>query len=282
MSENQNNRINDLDVTEPNVSASDTGIELSAEAKKIAAKEGAFGFESTIHGEAAVKKRFSLLDFWFYYKWHILIALFFIVIFTTLIVQAATKEKYDVRILYAGPAILTDENRTSITEAFSQQIDSDYNGDGKKTTELFDLIIMENDEFQAMYDKGYSDFFLNPSVVKDNKETLSVNAMAGEYVIFLIDVDYYQTLHDNGVFITLDSMGVTGGMRYDECALYFHSLDFAKFYTSLDVIPDDTLICVKRLSENTKKKNLKAWEDNKKFFKLMTDFKLPEGFIPAE
>lgn len=231
-------------------------------------------------GGERVKPRLSPSDIWTYYKWHILIAVFFIVIFTVLITQALTKEKFDVKVLYAGPAILTDNERNAVCEALSQQIDGDYNGDGKKNAELFDLILMSNEELSEMYELGVSDYVLNPSVIQDNRETLSVNAMAGEYVIFMIDVDYYGSLYENGAFLTLDSLGVTSGTRYDDCSVYLKSLDIAKFYTAFDVFPDDTLICVKRLSVNAKEKMALLWEENKRYFKLFTDFKLPEGFTP--
>ena len=276
MSEEIKNDIENEDVE----TKTELEIETSSEAKKLRAM--GISAESSIHSSGtAVKRSFSLKDFWFYYKWYILIVLFFVTVFSVLIVQSVTKEKFDVRILYAGPAVLTDTQRESIKEAFSQQVDADYNGDGKKSAELFDLILMNNDELLAMYEKGVSDYFLNPTVIKDNKETLSVNAMAGDYIIFMIDVEYYKTLHDNGVFIPLGELGITEGQKYDECAIYLNSLDIAKFYTALNVFPADTLICVRRISATSSNKTVKLWEDNKNYFKLITDFKLPEGFVPA-
>lgn len=277
----ENKEFNDFNNRPTGTSEQDNEIELSSEAKKLAIRGIASSKSATASAETSAKRTFSPKDVWFYYKWHILIVLFFVTIFTVLIVQSVTKEKYDVRILYAGPTVLTDAQRDAVTDAFSQQIDADYNGDGKINAELFDIILMNTDELKAMYDKGVSDYFLNPSVIKDNQETLSVNAMAGEYVIFLIDADYYKNLHDNGIFIPLDEMGITSGTRYDECSLYLNSLDLAKFYTALNVFPADTLISVKRLSANVKEKNVIIWEENKRYFKLITDFKLPEGFTPA-
>ena len=272
--------IKNVEQNEDIPSGTDFEIETSSEAKKLRAM--GISIESTVSGEAAAAKRsFSIKDIWFYYKWHILIVLFFVTVFSVLIGQSVTKEKFDVRILYAGPAVLSDAQRDAVKEAFSQQIDADYNGDGKKNAELFDLIIMNNEELQAQYEKGVSDYFLNPSIISDNKETLSVNAMAGEYTVFMIDVEYYKTLHDNGVFVPLSDLGVTEGQKYDECAIYLNSLDIAKFYTALNVFPADTLICVRRISATSSDKTVKAWEDSKNYFKLITDFKLPEGFIPA-
>ena len=277
----ENKEFNDFNNRPTGTSEQDNEIELSSEAKKLAIRGIASPKSATASAETSAKRTFSPKDVWFYYKWHILIVLFFVTIFTVLIVQSVTKEKYDVRILYAGPTVLTDAQRDAVTDAFSQQIDADYNGDGKINAELFDIILMNTDELKAMYDKGVNDYFLNPSVIKDNQETLSVNAMAGEYVIFLIDADYYKNLHDNGIFIPLDEMGITSGTRYDECSLYLNSLDLAKFYTALNDFPADTLISVKRLSANVKEKNVIIWEENKRYFKLITDFKLPEGFTPA-
>ena len=260
----------------------DETVGVSSEARKLAARGGIPTGVDAGSGNAAAAKGFSLKDTWFYYKWHILIALFFVTVFTVLIVQSVTKDKYDLRVLYAGPAVLSDESRGAITEALAQQIDVDCNGDGVKNAELFDLILMNTEEMQAMYDKGVSDYFLNPSIIKDNQETLSVNSMAGQYVIFFIDADYYGTLRDNGVFIPLDEMGVTSGQRKDEYSVYLSSLDLAKFYTAFNVFPADTLVCVKRLSSTAKKKDAQLWEDNKRIFKLLTDFKLPEDFVPEK
>lgn len=281
MSEFEKNELDGKSETATEAPNGDTVIETSAEAKKLAAKGIVIEAAEASPQCAAPKQRLSLKDIWFYYKWHILIVLFFVTIFTVLIVQAATRDKYDLRVLYAGPAVLSDAERAAVAEAFSQQVDVDCNDDGVKNAELFDLILMNTEEMKAMYDKGVSDYFLNPSIIKDNQETLSVNAMAGEYVIFLIDADYYGTLHDGGVFIPLDEMGITGGTRYDECAIYLNSLDLAKFYTAFNVFPADTLVCVKRLSATAKDKHFALWEDHKRIFKIMTDFKLPEGFVPA-
>jgi WD40 repeat protein len=37
----------------------------------------------------------------------------------------------------------------------------------------------------------------------------------------------------------------------------------------------------KYFASGSRDKNVKIWEENKRYFKLITDFKLPEGFTPA-
>ena len=62
-------------------------------------------------------------------------------------VQMATRDEYDVRVLYAGPEILTDAERAEFTDALIQ-LGKDYDGNGEFTT--MDLAAVTEDV------KGYT------------------------------------------------------------------------------------------------------------------------------
>lgn len=221
----------------------------------------------------------KIKNFWFYYKWHTLIVLFFVVVITVMAVQHLGREKYDIRILYGGPAIIGEQTSADITNAFQSILAEDYNGDGKKKVELYDLIIMNSDELQQAYEKGVSPYFLNENTVADSVELMNFHASVAEYLIYIIDLDNYQKLHDNSVFVALDVFGAKGGERYDDCAVYLHSLDFTKLYSVFDVFPQDTLICVKRVQiRDGKSRAEKLQQNHMSFFKALLEFKLPEEF----
>ena len=226
-----------------------------------------------------MKVRGKIKNFWFYYKWHTLIVLFFVIVIAVMAVQHLGREKYDIRILYGGPAIIGEQTSTEITNAFKSVLAEDYNKDGEKKVELYDLIIMNSDELKGAYEKGVSSYFLNENTVADNVELMNFHASVAEYLIYMVDADYYQKLHDNSVFVALDVFGVKGGERYDDCAVYLHSLDFAKLYSVFDVFPQDTLICVKRVQiKDGKSRAEKLQQNHIKFFKALVEFKLPEEF----
>ncbi len=218
-------------------------------------------------------------NFWFYYKWHTLIVLFFVIVITVMAVQHLGREKYDIRILYGGPAIIGEQTSIEITNAFQSVLAEDYNKDGKKKVELYDLIIMNSDELNKAYENGVSPYFLNESTVADNVELMNFHASVAEYLIYIIDEDYYKGLYDNSVFVKLDVFGVKGGERYDDCAIYLHSLDFTELYSVFDVFPQDTLICVKRVQvRDGKSRAEKLQQNHMQFFKAVVEFKLPEEF----
>ena len=238
----------------------------------------------------AKKVKSKIYNFFYYYKWHILIALFFIAILTVLTVQMVTREKYDLRIMYAGNAILSDEDNTELCEAL-KQFGADYNGDGKITSEVFDLIIMNDEQLQKAYEEGQNPYFLNETTVQESRETFTFQSMAGEYALLFLSPDCYKLLKENGYVVPLDSFlepleeGETEPFtRYDDGAVYLNSLNISVFYSSFAKLPDDTLVCIKKV-KTTGKGDSEA-EINQKnhieVFKKILMFELPEDFVPSE
>ena len=231
-----------------------------------------------------------LENYWYHYKWHTLIVLFFAVSLTIMGIQMCSRDEHDIHIIYAGPNIISEEKHGKIEEAFSQLMPRDYDEDGVKSIDFMDLILMDSEEMKKAYDNNVSQYFLNEATVEQAKETLSVQAMAGDYVIFLIDKDWYADLHKAGAFQPfeqLTSLGITlpeGARKYDECAYYLNSLDFAKFFNCFDDFPADTLFCIRRMSTTTvttkRNEEIKLMYDRHlDYYNSVVGFKLPEGWV---
>lgn len=77
-------------------------------------------------------KRFSKewwKNFWFYYKWHLLVGVIVIVAITATAVDMATRVHPDIYILFSGDYVLTEEDSTILKERVESTI-TDVNGDG--------------------------------------------------------------------------------------------------------------------------------------------------------
>lgn len=238
------------------------------------------------------KFKSKLENYWYHYKWHTLIVLFFAVFISIMVGQMCTKESSDVYIIYAGPVSLSAEKKTELSDCFSQVMAEDYNGDGKKNVEILDILLMTDGELQDAYDRGMSELYLSSSTIQSNHETLNMYAMAGDFVIYLIDADWYGGLHNVEAFITLEELaerGISfgeGAKRYDDCSYYFKSLDFARFFNAFDLLPDDTLLCVRRAATTSvikgEEKARDKYDQQLAYFKSLVSFKLPEGFVDDE
>ena len=229
-----------------------------------------------------------LENYWYHYKWHTLIVAFFVIMLTVMGVQMCSREDNDIYIIYAGPELISDERRGQIADAFQQMMAEDYDGDGKKSVDFMDLILMNHEELKQAYADGANQYFLNEGTVEQAKETLSVQAMAGDYVIFLIGKEWYKDLHNASAFVPfteLEELGFDlpeGGKRYDDCSYYLNSLDFAKFFSCFDGFPDDTLVCVRRMttaaSIKGQKKTEKHYNRHIEYYEDVLNFVLPEGW----
>lgn len=231
-----------------------------------------------------------LENYWYHYKWHTLIVAFFVIMLTVMGVQMCSRERDDIYIIYAGPEIISDDRRGQISDAFQQMLEVDYDGNGKKTVDFMDLILMNHDELKQAYADGANQYFLNEGTVEQAKETLSVQAMAGDYVIFLIGKEWYKSLHNASAFVTfteLEEMGMklpSGAKKYDDCSYYLNSLDFSEFFSCFEGFPDDTLVCVRRMttaaSIKGKKKTEKHYNNHIEYYEDILNFVLPEGWKP--
>lgn len=226
-------------------------------------------------------------NYWYHYKWHTIFIAFFVVVITVMTVQMCSRESEDISILYAGPISITSSQRTEIESAFAQLMPEDYDGDGSKSVDFMDILLMTDEELYEAYEQGYNAYYLNEQTINSNLETLTVQALAGEYVIFLIDEDWYENLHNSSAFVTIDELselGITceGGKKYDDCAYYLHSLDFADFFNIFDIFPEDTLICIRRLSTASTIKgevaSRESYDRHMEYYGVILNFTLPEGF----
>lgn len=93
-------------------------------------------------------KRFSKewwKNFWFYYKWHLLIGVIVIVAITATAVDMANRVHPDIYILFSGDYTLTEEDTAILKERVEETI-TDVNGDGEIIANFIQIPLKLNSE----------------------------------------------------------------------------------------------------------------------------------------
>ncbi len=80
---------------------------------------------------------------WYYYKWHITITVFAIIIAAVTIVQCATRTRYDMTVVYAGHMNYSDDEVTRLQELLSEHI-TDIDENGEKNVMFMPLMFVDN------------------------------------------------------------------------------------------------------------------------------------------
>lgn len=240
-----------------------------------------------------LRKIFKWLDnFWYHYKWVTLVTVFFTVTLLIIIVQMITKTNPDSNILYGGPAVLTANQTKEIENAFNALLPEDFNGDGEKITSLQSITLMTKEQIakaEAQAAENSSVFVYNPQSLENNKTSFSTQLFSGEYVICLIDPEQYKNAYEAGGFAPLSELFEENNIpeyAYDDCSLLLSETNFSKFFTAMSVFPDDTLICVRKMSSVSaikgKSKAEKEYNNQLRLFYRIIAFTPPEGFSSNE
>jgi hypothetical protein len=240
-----------------------------------------------------LRKIFKWLDnFWYHYKWVTLVTAFFTVTLSIIIIQMITKTNPDSNILYGGPAVLTANQTKEIENAFNALLPEDFNGDGEKITSLQAITLMTKEQIakaEAEAAENSSVFVYNPQSLENNKTSFSTQLFSGEYVICLIDPEQYKNAYKAGGFAPLSELFGENNIpeyAYDDCALLLSETNFSKFFTAMSVFPDDTLICVRKMSSVSaikgKSKAEREYNNQLRLFYSIIALTPPEGFSSNE
>lgn len=228
-------------------------------------------------GDTAVKNRsfFAWLDnFWYHYKWHSLLSLFLVFTVTICTLQMCRKESYDIHILYAGEQAIDRTRGEDISDydKISQYLTrnaTDRNKDGKTLVAFKDLYILdESDMKPGGSDKDNEDGKLSDSDYQrtyNDREALRNIMLSGNYYVCLFSHEVYESYRDSGALMNLNAESILGEgadvVYYDDtmCGIYLSSTAFAKQYPICTILPEDTVLCLKRVPyAQTGKKDYKA------------------------
>ncbi len=207
------------------------------------------------------KQRFD--NFWYYYKWHTLVALFLIFSITICTLQFCSKTEYDIHIMYAGPhefgRTAKDGDIAEYARALKSlnQVVSDYDGNENIAVDFQDLFLLTNEEIkEAEKDKENT---VNYMLIQENQKKFSNNKMYGNYYICILSESVYRENKfaktqdgDYSLFANIEqyiekSDGNSHVNLLDECAAYLSST----YLGSLPVfsnLPEDTVVCLRAKS----------------------------------
>lgn len=213
-------------------------------------------------------------NFWYHYKAQTLIALGLIVTVVICTTQIITNEKYDYYMLYAGPQILAVQDLTYIQRAVST-VGSDLNGDGEVKVALKDIVMLSPEERAAAIEEKDAEF--NPEFIQTEMTDYYQQIMAGDAAIMLLSPYMYGQAKESGLFMPLSEIfNEIPDSAYDESGITLSKTVFGKSFNGIDDLPEDTILCIRRVTSFQNMKNSKKAEKdfaaNLELFKTIVNY----------
>ena len=191
---------------------------------------------------ASKSKLLSQLDnFWYHYKWVVIVGAFFLIVLIVGLVQIFNRTQIDAAVTFAGPAYISPNQCAAIETELGKIIPEDYTGDGKKIVKFSNYTVYYENDLKGI-DASQIDLSQNTT----NKSNYDDYVSSGECSIYFVGVELYKNLVARGRLQSMSDLfgedlpeGITEdgyGVRLGDLPIY----ELAAF----NVIPADTYICL--------------------------------------
>ncbi len=198
----------------------------------------------------------KLDNFWYYYKWHTIVALFLIFTIVVCSLQVCSRVEVDSYIMYAGGKSISRTASGGDRAEYARVLDAmkkiapDFSGDGEKNISLSTLFQLSPEEIAEIEDRNDGSE-VNYSLLATDAETLRDRMYIGEYYVCLFSpyvYECYREIDGESLFAQASAFAPEENELeyYSDYAVKLSSTPFYKNNPAIrDVLPADTLVCLR-------------------------------------
>lgn len=201
-------------------------------------------------------KVYRFLDnFWYHYKWHTLIVLFFAFVLLVCFHQCSGKEATDLTVAYAGGKTLSGNEILGVREVLSAVAPEKEKTGEKMQCALSTYAIYTDEELRALFTDEDGNFSLEGYEraklgSNQNAQNLQNYMMTGDSALWLVSEHVYATMMREAEWLVpLSEFGVeiSAAAVYDDYAVRLSETEFYRYYDGMKALPEDTLLLVRKL-----------------------------------
>ena len=147
-------------------------------------------------------------NYWYHHKWATIIVGVALLIVLICTMQMCARETPDVYVMYAGPGFLTPNEAREVQNSF-RQVMEDYNGDGERGVMLNAINYLTDAQIKEKLDaakKDDVDLIIDYAGNNEAYERFSLEVLAGESVICILDPSFYAQLRGAEALLPLEEV----------------------------------------------------------------------------
>ena len=240
------------------------------------------------------KKSAKLENFFYYYKWHVIIAIFIVAVVVICSFQMCSKTDYDIHIIYAGSYDVRgskNENDISpydtVRKSISEAVE-DFDGNGEVFTSFEAMYMLSAKEIEELERelaeleaKGEASMELNYTLLNENNAAFRDRLTYSDYYLYIISESLYETYKMSGENYVFESLTEYTKENpdiklLDGRAIYLSSTEWGKL-PGLSDMPEDTVIALRTRGAFASHFDSKGNEEN-----YQNDLKVIKNIIEYE
>ena len=191
-------------------------------------------------------------NYWYHYKWMTIGIAFALIVFLICTLQICSRENEDITLLYAGPCLMSSDERQNVNSAFNAILPKDYDGSGEKKVTITSYLIYSREqikEITAETDEYGVHGIVDTNYNSNQYNTYSNYLLTGESSVLLLDPWLYEALRDNGENVLMNLSEAFENIPeacVDGYGIRLGDTDIYNEYAVLKALPEDTVICLMR------------------------------------
>lgn len=222
-------------------------------------------------------------NFWYHYKWTLIVVVFFVSVAIVCIVQLVSRPKYDTSMVFAGHYRMNNEERADFEELLNRICPADFNDDGEKKVNLVVYQVYSEEEYRAeaeSYEQESDHFAINNKYNVDEFKNFNQYSMTGETSVYVISPYLYDQLKVGKRLKPLSELYPNGqlptGARDDGYGIDLAKTDFYTYNPAAQVIPDTAILCVLLPTISGGSSDADTYADELTFFRAIADYRVKE------
>lgn len=219
-------------------------------------------------------------NFWYYYKWHVIVGFFLVIALVICTVQACSREKEDIVVLYAGSSFIDGENYNELLNVFDTVLPGDFDGDGKKNAAFVKYQIYSKEEIENEENKTLPDGtenVVNRAQNSSNMTSYTSYLMTGEVSVCFLSEYLFELLKSSDRLAPLSEIFDTVPQSAcDDYGIRLSATDFYRYNSSVRSMEGDTVICLLRQTVVGTSANNEKYKNAVDTFKAIVNFKVNE------
>ena len=195
----------------------------------------------------------KLSNFWYYHKWKVIIISFFAIIAAVGIYQMVTREDVDEVVVIAASTYLENDECAAIDNLISSCLPKNKDG-SVRSLEVYDYTVYsEEDIEEANHSETDSEgryvVKIDRNFVLTERESYDNFMQTGESSVLFLCPDLYYSYANRATDPRMTMSELFGddqpvGVMDDGCGIRLGDTEIYKYYEELQVLPEDTVICV--------------------------------------
>ncbi len=228
-------------------------------------------------------------NFWYHYKWTVIVVAFFVTVAVVGIVQMVNRPSYDTSICLASPYRMNKEERAEFEKLMARICPEDFNGDGEKLLNIVEYQIFSEEEFESeaqryeemTNEEGEGDQFqINRKFNSDEYKNFNNFTMTGETSVYILSPYLYEMLCNAERLKPLSEVYTDGtlpvGALSDGFGIALKDTDFYKYNPAAQIYPENAILCLHKPTLAGRSKNEAKYAEDVAFFKAIADFEVQE------